>query len=280
MFPAKDNFNDRRHPNIKVGRNSARAAGAASAAHAARAVCDSYCVSGAVTRSNDWHRRFVQPDRGTICRRSPRDGRDPSVATANKRRYPASAKTAIALLAHYFLVQALWNKRTGGAAPGCAGGRRFGCLDFFDWGKDHRLLARFYCGSDLPQLLRHIFASSHCDARTARQRVYGGHDFLRVVRLSAPASTACVVRRFLGLFGVRLPYQRFARRSLSGGDFSIAVDLLPRSAVAISRAFAMGIFGDLLFNRSSLAHLGAMEISGVLSLYYRPGMGGSSMGNF
>src|SRR5437764_1116464 len=74
------------------------------AAHAARAVCDSNCVSRSVERGDDWHGRPVQPNRGTICRSGPRDGRDPSMAPADERRYPAPAKTAVALLAHYCLV--------------------------------------------------------------------------------------------------------------------------------------------------------------------------------
>src|SRR5213082_2856940 len=60
---------------------------------------------------------------------------DPSMAPANKQRHSAPAKTAVALLAHYCFVQALWRKRGSSAPPRCARGRRFSCLDFFDWGK-------------------------------------------------------------------------------------------------------------------------------------------------
>ena len=73
-------------------------------------------------------------------------------------------QTAVALLAHYCFVQALWRKRGSSAPPRCARGRRFSCLDFFDWGKAHGLLARFLCRSHLSQLLRYIFARAHSHA--------------------------------------------------------------------------------------------------------------------
>src|SRR5207247_9247492 len=105
------------------------------------------------------------------------------------------------------------------------------------------------------QLLRHIFASAHCHARTARKRVHRGRDFLRVVWLSAQASPAGLVRRLLDLLGLRLPYQRFTRRCLSGGSFSFDVVILSRSATAISLAFTMVICGDFSFNCFSLVYL-------------------------
>src|SRR6476620_6927523 len=198
------------------------------------------------------------------------------MAPANERWCPAPAKTAVALLAHYCLVQALRHKHRSRATPRCPGGGRLGCPDFSDWRKTHGLLARLHCRSDLSQLLRHIFARAHCHARTARQRVHRGRDFLRVVWLPAPASPAGLVRRLLDLLGLRLPHQRFTRPCLSGGSFSFAVDILSRSATAISRAFAMGISGALSCNRCPLAYLGETAFPRLFSSFTQLGMGRSS----
>ena len=115
-------------------------------------------------------------------------------------------------------------------------------LDFFDWRKAHGLLARFHCGSDLSQL-----AAAH---------------FLlaRIVMPEPLVSAFMAGAMFCGLCGYQRRRHRrvwfagfwicsaFAcltkgvtRHCLSGCDFSFAVDLLSRSADAISRAFAMGI---------------------------------------
>src|SRR5439155_14602625 len=138
------------------------------------------------------------------------------------------------------------------------------------------LLARLHSQSDLSQLLRHIFARAHRHAGVARQRIHRRRDSLRSKRLSAPASSACLVRWLLDLLGLRLPDERVTRPCLSGSDFSFAVDLLSRSTAAISRAFAMGICGDLSFSRHPLAYLGGMAFSQLLSSFSPLGMVGAS----
>ena len=137
LFPAKNASNDRRRTNLNGRRNSARAAGAASAADASCIVGDSSCFSGAVASGDDWQWRFVQRDGRAICGGGPRNGRKPSMASAHKRRRPALAKTAVALLAHYYLLKAFRHKGRSRPAPGRARGRRLGCLDFSHWGKAH-----------------------------------------------------------------------------------------------------------------------------------------------
>jgi len=98
----------------------------------------------------------------------------------------------------------------------------------------------------------------------------------RFVWLSAAAASACLVRRILDLLGLRLLDQRFARRPLSGGDSCIAVNFLSRSTSAISRAFAVGICSNLSLDSCSLAYLGGIAFSGLLSVSGQYGMVGTS----
>ena len=98
---------------------------------------------------------------------------------------------------------------------------------------------------------------------------------MRSLRLSAPASPARLVRRILDLFRVRLPDQRFARHRLSGGGFSFDLSLLSRGTHPLSRAPALGLLVDLLFNRRAVAHLGPMAFSELFSLPDQLGMAGS-----
>src|SRR5439155_22164159 len=111
-----------------------------------------------------------------------------------------------------------------------------------------------------------ISARAHRDARIARQRIHRGRAFLRGVRLSASASSASVVRWLLDLLGLYLFDQGFTRCRLSCGDSCFAFNVLSRSAGAISRAFAMGISGDLSIDCRSLAYLGGTPFSGLFSV--------------
>jgi 4-amino-4-deoxy-L-arabinose transferase-like glycosyltransferase len=75
-FAAGNLFNDRWYPQPKSGRDFARAASASPAADAARVIRDSHRLSCAASCRDHRLRRFVQPDRRAVCRRSPRDTND------------------------------------------------------------------------------------------------------------------------------------------------------------------------------------------------------------
>src|SRR5205814_6177039 len=108
--------------------------------------------------------------------------------------------------------------------------------------------ARLPCRFDLSSFLRRFSPCADRHARAAGQRVNCGCDFLRTMRLSESASPACLVRGILDLFRARLSHQRLARGRLPWRNLSSALGLLSGSPDAISRAVALGVPVDLLFD--------------------------------
>src|SRR5262249_62428234 len=92
----------------------------------------------------------------------------------------------------------------------------------------------------------------------------------------APALSGVLVRLFLDLPGFRLPDKRFARHRVPHRRSSYPLNLLPRSANAISWAVAVGISSTLRSDRGPMAHLGRMAFSPVFSLPDELGVARSS----